>query len=464
MNDMEKYYLGIDIGTSSVKLVAAAENGDRISAKAAYRGSGTEEWLGAMKRAFSELGAAMPLSRIAAAAVSSQVGTYITDRGDVIPWYSDAGRAELDEIKAEVDDETFVKETGMRHPDLISYPLPRLLCVKRSFPEVKSVVMPKEAVIAELTGTVVTDFFSWRGICHPDSGRYSEKLMREFGIDLKLPKAVSPTSVAGRVTRKAAEEYGLSEGIPIYAGCNDFYAGLLGMGVFRTGTVFELSGTSEHIGVVTETAAEGRLISGRYFNGFATYGGTKSSGRACDFAIRNFGADGLGEDEKPDGRPIFLPYLNGERAPIYDENARGVFFGIGDRTTKADMAYAVLEGVVFSLYHIYEGLPATDSESIVTGGGSSGNRLMAKLKAELFGRRIIHTDENEASAFGAALIAMTADGAFGTLGEAAERMVKYGREIVSDGSMRKTLLRRFEIYKGLYSDLKKSFGELENGN
>lgn len=457
MISMKKYFLGIDIGTSSVKLIMANKNGDIKKSKCSYTSNGIDSWCNALKTALRDLEKQISLSCISAIGLSSQVGTYITNCGDVIEWSSSAGEKELSEIKAEVSDDEFIKEIGMAHPDLISYPLPRLLQIKRNYKNATAVLMPKEVIINELTDNIITDTFSQRGICNPLNNRYSERLLSRFKIDLRLPEIKNPTDIAGYVTKKASDTYSLPFGIPVYVGCNDFYAGLIGMGVLELDTAFELSGTSEHIGIVMGDLVAGGNISSKFFNGYVTYGGTKASGISCDFAIKNFGLDGLDENFKITNQPIFLPYLKGERAPIYSENAKGVFFGISAETTKQDMAYAVLEGVVFSLYHIAEHLPEKKFKSIITGGGSSMDSLMMKIKAELFGCDIIHIKENDSSALGAAMLAMVGSSEFSSLNEAIKTMVHFDKVLKPDGSMRQKLLKRYEIYKKIYLNLKNEF-------
>lgn len=465
---MEKYYLGIDIGTSSVKVLAANLDGKTISAKAKYKGKGFENGLEdmyfAVAEALKKLYDTVSPQLISAVGLSSQVGTYITDKGDVLPWYQGCTKKELQQVKDVASDDVFVKEIGMNHPDLTSYPLPSMVYIKRNFENVTTVCMPKEKLLTELTGEKLTDIFSQRGICNPKTGKYSKLLLEKLDIDYNLYKIVNPTDKGGYITEKASVKYGLPVGIPVYLGCNDFYAGLLGMGVYETETAFELSGTSEHMGVITKERFGGNVISGEYFNGYATYGGTKGGGASCDFAINNFGIDNLDEEVVPDKQPIFLPYLNGERAPIYDENAKGVFFGISGDTTGDDMAYAVLEGVVFSLYHIYEGLLENGLQknrikSLICGGGSASNKLMAKLKSELFDMDITHVAKNDSSALGAAIIAMTGDGKFEDLRSAVKAVAKYDWTLKKNGLHREKLLKRFNIYKSVYNSLKTDFND-----
>ena len=455
MTDMKKEYIGIDLGTSSVKVLLITAKGTVARAKCAYSAADPEGWRDALCKAVAELKKTTPLTDVAAISLSSQVGTYITDGGKIVSWSDTAGEAELAEIRGAVSDDEWLQEIEMLHPALISYPLPRLLYIKRHFPRCKAVMMPKEWLIRELTGELVTDCFSWRGLCHTKKKTYSSVLLKRFGIDCTLPSVASPTDRAGYVTETAADRYGLPVHTPVYVGCNDFFAGLLGMGVWKDGAMFELSGTSEHIGAITECRKEGAFVSGPFFNGYATYGGTKASGVACDFAIQQFGIDGVTIDTLDRQPPIFLPYLRGERAPIYNENARGVFFGISDTTERQDMAYAVLEGVVFSLYHISESLGLDVPKRIITGGGSARNGLMATLKAALFGGEVVRVRENDASALGAAMLAMVGDGA--VLSEVIENLVTYETMARPNGELQKRLLERYAIYKKLYTDVADTF-------
>lgn len=454
---MKNKFLGIDLGTSAIKLLLVTSAGSTLRSKCAYESKDAAGWCDALKKAVAQLKKEDDLQDLQGIALSSQVGTYLLDTGDVISWESNVGKAELQEIKAAVSEKTWVEEIGMVHPDLISYPLPRLLYIKRHFPSCKAVMMPKELLLKELTGNLVSDPFSWRGLCHPDKGRYAEKLLKQFGIHISLPAIGAPTDRAGKVTATAASKYGLPENVPVYIGCNDFFAGLLGMGVWQENSLFELSGTSEHLGIITRERRDGAFISGRFFNGFATYGGTKSSGVSCDFAMKQFGIDDVTPEMALENPPIFLPYLKGERAPIYDENARGVFFGITDKTSPEAMAYAVLEGVVFSLYHIGQSLSLPKVARMITGGGSAVNTTMAKLKAALFDCPVFRVTENDSSALGAAMLAMVGQGAFATLEGAIAKVVSYELAAQPEERLKTLLQKRFSVYKMLYVNLKESF-------
>lgn len=450
---MEKFYLGIDLGTSSVKVMAVSCSGGKFKAKAKYPACNEKGFFDGVKNALDGLFKFIKPENIVGVAISSQVGSYFFD-GKFYSWQEGVGKDELKFLKENISESEFIESISMAHPNIVSYPLPRLLYFKKLSNSTEFYTL-KEKVLESLIGVKITDKFTQRGIYNLEENAYPKKLLEKLSLRFDLPKVVEPTDKVGVVTDKASKFYGLKEGTPVYAGCNDFFAGLLGLGVLNVGEVFELSGTSEHLGVISSSLVKTDMVSGPYFNGYATYGGTKASGVACDFAMKNFGLDGVSANNIENNPPIFLPYLTGERAPIFDENAKGVFFGITDKTSKSDMAYAVLEGVVFSLYDIYKGLNLDGTKRIICGGGSAVDGVMNAIKAELFCADIVCACENDTSALGACAIAMAGDGL--SLKESVEKLVEYYPAIKGSGKYRQKLLKRFAVYKGLYSSLKENF-------
>ena len=460
---MKNFYLGIDFGTSSIKAILQSLDGEKHKLKVNYLSNTVSAYNIALKEIISLSLQKINGGNILAISFSSQVGTYIINEQDVISWQSPVSKDELKYIKKKITKERFVKEISMPHPDIISYPLPRLLYIKSKYGNGATILQPKDLLIKELIGEAVTDVYSMRGIVNLQTGKYAKGIMEELGLDFVLPKVKFPTDLAGCVTPEASTEYNLPIGTKIYLGCNDFYAGLIGMGIYSIGDAFELSGTSEHIGYISSSLDEESHVSGAFFNGFCNYGGTKSSGTSCAFAINNFGIEDLDFDALiTSNPPIFLPYLQGERAPIYDENARGVYFGLNEKTTKSEMAYATLEGVVFSLYDIIKSMNAPKFNRLICGGGSSSDKLMAKLKAELFDAEIVNVVENDASALGAVILAMVGNGEFLDVQTAIKHLVEFKGKTKPSGKYRQLLFKRFSVYRSIYNNLKDTFKEFSS--
>lgn len=455
---MKKNFLGIDIGTSSVKALLLGDDGRILKYKQNYKEVSINGWRDAIKNVLKNFNG----ENITAVSFCSQVGTYILDDDKIIEWNSSAGKEQIELLKETITKEEFIEEISMNHPDIISYPLPRYLYVKQNYPRVKKVCMPKEYFIEQLTGNYVTDQYSMRGIANLKNNEYSKKLLDKFNVDFNLPKIVDATALCGYVSESAEKEFSIKKGTPVYVGCNDFFAGLLGMGIIKEEQCFDLSGTSEHFGVITKDLIDTNMVSGKYFYHNVTYGGTKSSGVSCDFAIKNFGLDEIDfREELEKNPPIFLPYLTGERAPIFDENARGVFFGISDKTDKKALAYSVLEGVLFSLYDIADNLGNSKTDYIICGGGSTVNPEFSKMKATLFGKRVINAVEKDVSALGAALIAMVGYGYKKDLVCAVSEYVKYEENILPEEKYRLKMLKRFDVYRSIYKSLKTNFKDFK---
>ena len=450
-------FLGIDLGTSAVKMLLADKEGVVRKARCSYDAPFPEAYTSAVRTALSDLLKDEEKARLAAISVSSQVGTYITDENTVIGWWQSEGEEELSELCRQYGDEVMLREISMRHPPLVSYPLPRLSYIKKHYPNTKRIMMPKEYLILALTDNFVSDPYSYRGLYNFEKSELSSFFIEKIAQGISLPKIILSTEMAGRVTNSASDYFSIPENIPVYCGMNDFFAGLLGMGVFNEGDCFEISGTSEHVGVITSELGESG-IAGKYLNGYIQYGGTKSSGKACELALRELSADELSHYARiMPGTPVFLPYLNGERAPIYDENARGVFFGIDTDTTRATLAYSVLEGVVFSLYDIALNIGMEHGGRLITSAGSSGNVLMARIKAELFEKEILRATEPDTSALGAAMIAMIGSGEFSNYREAVSALVKYETVATPTGEDAAKYRERFLTYRSIYRALKDEF-------
>jgi sugar (pentulose or hexulose) kinase len=453
---MNKALLGIDLGTSSVKVLLRLGDGTVEKTKVGYEENTPAGWLAAVQKALRML----DLRKVSAVGLSAQTGTYIVNKTHVIGWGDPVGKCELDRIRGAFSPDLFLAEIGMPHPAMTSYPLPRLLYIKQHFANVKSVCQPKDLICEYLTGKLKSDPWTWRGLAHPESEQYSKRLLDALDIDPAwLPPLTYEANEAGTVTAAAAAATGLPQGTPVIIGLNDFFAGLVGMGIPHSSALFDITGTSEHFGSVTNAfTPQTGMVSGRFLEGFVHYGGTASSGPSLAFGIKDLGAP-HGDlaaclDRKP---PIFLPYLNGERAPIFDENARGVFFGLTASHTKADMAYAVLEGVAFSVYHITKHLGALPEGDVILGGGAAEDALLNSIKATLFDRTFITLKETDTSALGAAMLAGLGIGYFEDLTDATASCVQTKAVHHPLPHLRDGLMRRFAVYAQLYTALKPQF-------
>ena len=441
---MNKYFAGIDIGTSSLKALAFLDN-DRIFIKKTYKGNKPSDYVDIVKEVIGEL-ITKTNNNIESIAFSSQTGTYVIDDEILIKWNDDKGSEELNEVQKKIKQKVFLNEIQMKHPSLISYPIPRLLYVKKNLKDSKKVCQLKDHIIEKLTGNYATDFYTWRGLYNFNKKDYSRKLLQKFNLDYNLPKIYSPDEVVG--------EY---KGIKILVGLNDFYSGLIGIGALNPNAYFDITGTSEHVGFVSSKLSEKSQISSRFLDYFVSYGVTQSSGTSLNFVYNFANKNNASLDNLKNNPPVFLPYLNGERAPIYDMNARGVFFGINSNCTKDDLAYSVYEGISFTLLDI---LDQKNIEKIIVTGGAVNVSILNEIKANLLDCKILVPNETESSAYGAYLIAKHGLNISNILNE-----IKYNELVINkNNEIKNELLKRFEMFRKIYKTNKNNFKEMKELN
>lgn len=206
-----KQILGIDLGTSSVKMILRAYDGDALKIKERYDEPSPAGWRRAVKKAL----AGLDLGSVAAIGLSSQVGTYIIDGREVIGWEDRKGVEELGALRERFGREVFMEEISMPHPNIISYPLPRLHYIQKQYPGAEKVCQPKDFLCEMLTGNCVTDPYSWRGLANLRTGRYSRKLLDEIGFSVhKLPRIAGILESAGTTKEIPLEGNLLPAGIP----------------------------------------------------------------------------------------------------------------------------------------------------------------------------------------------------------------------------------------------------------
>lgn len=433
---MNKYCVGIDIGTSSVKVLGFSGK-NRIFLKKSYTGDQPADYLNIVKEIIDEL-IEKTENNVESIAFSSQTGTYVVDDEKIIKWNQNAGKLELDEILKTTAKAKFLSEIQMNHPALISYPLPRLLYIKKNFKNAKTVCQLKDYLVKGLTGNFISDYYTWRGLYNFEKNDYSRALLKKYNLEFDLPKVVSPDTVVG--------EY---RGIKVVVGLNDFYSAVLGIGALKPGTYFDITGTSEHVGFISEKLSDTN-ISSRYLDNYVTYGVTQSSGPSIKMAFKVFPNGTSTLDVLKNNPPIFLPYMNGERAPIYDLNARGIFFGLNADITDKEFYYSIYEGMTFSLYDI---LRNNNIKNIIVAGGAANFELLNSIKATLFNADILVPNETESSAYGAYLIAK-----HGLDISAISNEISYTKlEIPHNEETQHILLKRFKLFKEIYKTNKNNF-------
>ena len=473
-------YLGIDIGTSAVKLslvggdlmqVDAAEAGLTVSTPRPYWSEqDPDDWWQALVAAAAALGARADLSAVRAIGLSGQMhGAVLLDAGarvirPAILWNDGRCHAECEDLARAVP------EIGMLAgvPPLPGFTAPKLMWLARHEPaahgRIAQVLLPKDHVGWRLHGRFVTDRSDAAGTLWLDQAarEWSARLCAASDTDTEwLPDLLDGTEVAGPLLPAAAAALGLPPGIPVAAGGGDAAAGAVGTGAVTDGATFLSLGTSGQLFVTTAdyrpnpaqmVHAYAHTIPGMWFQMAAMLNGARPMqwfADATGVPLPDLLAEAA--DVDPAEAPLFLPYLTGERSPHGDPHIRGAFYGLSDATRRGGMMRGIINAIAFSFADAADSLRAGGGapDDIVAIGGGARSDLLLQTIADALGTRIGRSsDPATGPALGAARMAAVAAGA-ATLADLAIRPV-VERTFEPAGDMGAGLAR----YRALYRRLK----------
>jgi xylulokinase len=282
----------------------------------------------------------------------------------------------------------------------------------------------------------------------------------------QVPSALPFGTPLGWLRAEAADALGLDPGIPVVAGVNDGTASMLGAGLRLAGDAVDTGGTSGGIGIYADRPVEvpGLFCAPAPLPGRWVVGGAMAAtGAAVDW-IRQVTGSGWTTDElfaaassvpAGAGGLVFLPYLAGERAPVFDERARGAFVGLTLAHGRAELARAVLEGAAFALRHVAQ--PLIDAGAplgeLRLAGRRSPDDAWARIKADVLGVPVAIPAIESTAVLGAAILAAAGTGLHGDLETAVAEMTAVHRRIEPDRSLGAVYDARFEVYRSLYPAL-----------
>jgi xylulokinase len=374
-------------------------------------------------------------------------------------------------ITETVGRERLVEITG--NPALTGFQAPKILWLRDNEPaeyaRVRRVLLPKDYVRLRLTGEFATDASDASGTLLLDLRKrnWSDDVLDALGIPRQwLPTVFEGPDVTGKIAAAGAAASGLPTGLPVAAGGGDNAAAAVGNGIVREGLVSSSIGTS---GVVFADSGElridphGRLhafchaVPGRYHLMGVTLsaGGSlrwwrDASGSGLDYdAMASLAAQAAAGSEGL----VFLPYLSGERTPHLDPDARGAFIGLNVRHSLSHLTRAVMEGVTYSLKDCMDlmvglGMPVTQ---ITATGGGARSPLWRQLQADVFGRPIHRNVSEEGPAFGAALLAGVASGAYADVFEACA-LIRLDADVTAPDPGRHELYRSYhQAFTDMYA-------------
>ena len=484
--------LGIDVGSSSIKtgliasdgsaLAQATRNSVTFEPQPGFKEQDPEAWWSAARDSIREVAQSVPRSDIAALGTSGHISslTFVDVSGRVlrpaIGFQDLRAIEELNDLYARFTREELSERMGIDLPPAATWPLPKLLWLQKHEPATLElahrVLQAKDYINYRLTGEFASDASSFRGLVNFATGCAASDVLEALGLPVRLvPRLALPHEIIGRVTASASVETGLPEGLPVVAGWNDLNACVLGSGAIDPGDSFNVTGTSEHLGSVTSQLHKvPELICAPYLAGKKLfYGVTSSGGGSLAWLERTLGvnAETLLEQaasvEPGASGLIYLPYLEGERSPIWDPKVAGAFVGLRTSHGASHLARAVLEGVAFSLRQISELVrrhAPSVAEPCIVSGGAARARLWNQIKADVLGLRVAATENPHAGILGASILAAVGAGLYKNCEEAARAMVRRGDEFQPCADRSSRYAELYAVYGQLYPALKNSFAQL----
>lgn len=469
--------IGIDVGTTAVKAVMSDAAGRRLADYAApYPTTRSEagwveqdpsDWWFHVEAALTQFAA---LGRpVAAIGITSQVNTHVfCDAGNLplrpaIVWQDVRAVESGAELDGRITVEAKTRALGAPIRIDASHALSRMAWVAAAEPEVwvrtRHVLSPKDWVIARLTGVVGADALASVGLVGTDltyAAPILDLLPRSNDF---LPPLQDPRSIAGSVRD------GVLAGVPVVRGTMDAWASMFGTGVARNGEAMNLSGTSEVLGLISaDHHPEPGVITFPPWAGITLHAGpTQAGGASLEWLGKLMGQSAPDLAARVEGHritstsPLFLPHLAGERAPLWDAQARGAFAGLSSAHGPVDMIAAVMEGVAFSARLAVEALERAGGQRASTvrgGGGGTSSDAWCQIRADVLGRPFERMQARDAGAVGAMVIAGVGAGLMADLANATADLVPSDRMFLPDPSGAALADRRFALWQELYQQLR----------
>ena len=483
-------FIGVDLGTSAVKLLLMDETGKihKVVSKEyplyfpqpGWSEQNPQDWIRQSMEGIKELTAQCDKSQIKGISFGGQMhGLVVLDKKDqvirpAILWNDGRTGKQTDYLNQEIGKETLSRYTG--NIAFAGFTAPKILWMREKEPEnfarVRKIMLPKDYLAFYLSGEFSTDFSDASGTLLLDVEHkcWSEKMMEICGIrKSQLPKLYESWEPTGAIKPEIAEELGIPQNVKIIAGAGDNAAAAVGTGtvgegqcnlsVGTSGTVFISSknfGVDEHNALHSFAHADGNyhlmgcMLSAASCNKWWMEEILKTK----EYQTEQDGIRKLGEN------PVFyLPYLMGERSPHNDPDARAAFVGMSMDTTREDMTQAMLEGVAFGLRDSMEAAKSTGlhpERSKICGGGAKSS-LWRKIIANVMNMKIDRIESEEGPGYGAAILAAVGCGAFSSVEEAAGRLVKITDTEEPDPQLAGKYEEKYQKYRKLYPALKEFY-------
>jgi len=489
------FFIGIDLGTSSVKLMLLDESGiikNTVSKeyevsfpKPGWSEQNPEDWWKACVEGIGELLTGFDSSLVKGIGCGGQMhGLVVLDGNDnvirpAILWNDGRTSKQVSFLNDEIGKQKLSELTG--NIAFAGFTAPKILWMKENEPDlfetISKIMLPKDYINYMLTGIHSCDYSDASGMLLLDVKNkcWSEEMIGICGINkFQLPKLFESYEVVGTLSEEIANSLGLNKEVKVVAGAGDNAAAAVGTGTVGEGKCNISLGTSGTIFISSINFAVDRfnaLHSFAHADGNYHLMGCMLSAASCnkwfceeilktkDFSIEQ--AE-ISDDRLGRNRVFFLPYLMGERSPINDVDARGTFVGMSLDTSRQDMVQAVLEGVCFAIrdsFEVAKSLGVNISSSRLCGGGAK-SKLWRKMLANILNVDIEIPITEEGPGYGGAMLAMVGCGLFDNIEQAARTLTGISEVIHPNIEIAQRYEIQYKKFGKIYPALKDAFPQI----
>ena len=493
----KKVFLGIDLGTTGSKIVFMDSSGEVIAKnskeysilnpKPQFAEQRPEDWWDSVKGIIKETLLENPelKNMVSAVGIAGQMHThvYLDEQNKVlrnaITWMDQRSESIVQKINNNSKDKEMIYDITANFLTT-TYTAPNIVWVKENEAEIydktDKILLAKDYVKFKLTGKMETDYSDAAGTLLFDTynKEWSEPLFELFGIKKSLmPEVSSSTNIIGKITEEAAEETGLISGIPVINGSADHAATALGSGVINSGEVAAILGTAGVISVLSDQRIgdqDERIFCWNYCleDKWVNLAPMQTAGAALNWFKNNFDQDNknafklynekIKDIDSGSNGLIFLPYLMGERSPIWDAKAKGVFFGIRMDHSKYHFARSIMEGVSFAFKNnleVMESIGIEIEEMKFLGGGSKSQEWM-EIMAGVLNKDIKVVIGSETGALGISIMCGLALNLYQSPEEAVAILSSKTKDY-SIKEMDQDYIDNYNKFKNIYNNVKELF-------
>ena len=487
-----QYFIGIDLGTSAVKLLLVDGVGKICGTVSrdyplffphpGWSEQNPEDWWAAVQDGLKELTRDIDVSQVAGVGCGGQMhGLVILDEDDrvirpAILWNDGRTYREVDYLNNVIGKKKLSQFTA--NIAFAGFTAPKLLWVQKNEPEnfrrIRRIMLPKDFINYKLTGVHACDYSDASGMLLLDVEHkcWSREMLDICGVsEGQMPKLFESFQVIGNVTA----DIGLPKTAKVVAGAGDNAAAAVGTGTVGDGACNISLGTSGTVFISSEKFGvddTNGLHAFAHADGRFHLMGCMLSAASCNkwlcdeiLKTKDYPAEqkDITDEKLGTNRVFFLPYLMGERSPINDTNARATFLGMTMDTTRSDMVQAVLEGVAFAIrdsFEVAKSLGIHIERSKVCGGGAK-SPLWRKIFANVLNLPLDIPQTEEGPGYGGAMLAMVGCGLYGSVKDCAGALVTVRETVQPDPEIAARYEKQYQRFRDIYPTLKPLFAKLQ---